>query len=132
MVLACAPSAEGVLAAIGITYLAHAREGQLRRASSEGLQPRIGEQVVVAPDPADDETVVFATRVLTGFARATTTGCRRQREGTCPDTCDHSCVHRIALACASDAPEMPEVVAREKPPSTGGAEIGKGPWREKV
>ena len=112
VVLACDPSAEGVLAAIGITYLAHAREGQLRLASSEGLQPRIGEQVVLAPDPTDNDTVAFATRVLTGFARATTTGCRRQREGTCPATCDHSCVHRIALACASDAPEMPEVVHR--------------------
>ncbi len=110
--LACDPSAEGVLAAIGITYLAHAREGQLRLASAEGLQPRIGEQVVIAPNPADQETIAFARRVLSGFARATTKDCRRQREGSCPPACNHSCVHRIALACASDAPDMSEVVHR--------------------
>lgn len=110
--LACDPSAEGVLAAIGITYLAHAREGQLRLASAVGLQPRIGDQVVAAPDPTDPETVSFARRVLSGFARATTDGCRKLRDGSCPDSCNHSCVHRIALACASDSPDMPEVVHR--------------------
>lgn len=110
--LACDASAEGVLAAIGITYLAHAREGQLRLARAEGLQPRIGEQVMLAPSPTEPETVAFATRVLSGFARTVTTGCRRQRDGLCPASCDHRCVYRIALACASDSPTMPEVVHR--------------------
>ena len=84
----------------------------MRLASIEGLQPRIGEQVVRAPTGTDDDTASFARRVITGFARSVTPGCKRRRKGVCPAGCEGSCVRRVALACASDRPDMPEVVHR--------------------
>ena len=111
VVIACEPTPEGVLAGVGITYLAHAREGQVRLASVRGLQPQLGEQVVRVPS-ASDEVVGFAERVLAGFSRKVTQGCRKRRKGGCPATCDNACVRRIVLATASDSADMPELVHR--------------------
>ena len=108
-VVACEPSLEGVLAGVGITYLAHARAGQIRLASSRGLQPALGEGVVSLPAPSE-EVVAFARRVLLGFARHVRRDCRRRRKGVCPPTCSVSCLQRLMLASASDDPTMPETV----------------------
>ncbi len=97
--------------ATGIAYLAHAREGQVRLACAQELQPRIGEQVVRTPSPTSNNHVAFARRVLAGFSRKVTHNCgRRLADGSCPSTCEHGCVQRLLLAAASDDPTMPEVI----------------------
>lgn len=107
--LACDPTLEGVLAAVGIGYLAHARDGQLRLASARNVQLQLGEEVVRAP-AATDDTVGFAQRVLQGFARRVTAGCRKIRQGGCPEDCEAACVRRLVYVAASDDPDMPEIV----------------------
>lgn len=109
--LACQPSLEGVLAGVGVTYLAHAKSGQARLASARGLQPALGEAVVALP-AIDDGVVAFSRRVLLGFARHVRHECRRRKAGACPPTCGVSCLQRLVLATASDDPTMPEVVHR--------------------
>ena len=110
VVVACDPAMEGVLAGVGVTYLAHAQPGQVRLASAQGLQPALGEAVVRLPPSSDDEVVAFARRVLLGYARHVRDRCSRMRGGTCPATCSVSCLRRLTLATASDDPAMPEVV----------------------
>lgn len=110
VVLACDPSLEGVLAAVGITYLAHARAGQVRLGRVAALQAQLGEQVVRVPSHTDDDTVTFARRVLHGYAARVTHGCRRQRNGRCPISCSGDCVRRLVIVAASDDPSMPEVM----------------------
>ena len=110
--LACDGSLEGVLAATGVTYLAHVHEGEARLALTKGLQPRLGEAVVRVPADTHDETVSFARRVLEGFGRRVTHGCRRVRDGRCPSTCDGDCVRRLVFVTASDEPGMPEIAYR--------------------
>lgn len=111
-VIACEPSLEGVLAGVGVTYLAHAHAGEVRLASAEALQPQLGEMVVRTPPSTDDDTVDFARRVMDGFIRHVTDGCGRMRRGRCPQGCSQACVRRLVLAAASDDPAMPEVVHR--------------------
>lgn len=110
--LACEPCAEGVLAGVGIGYLAHARDGQLRLAASTSLQPRLGERVVDVPPTLDEGTVGFARRVLEGFLAKTGRGhgASRPRAGKAGGSL--AFVRRLALVTASDDPSMPEVVHR--------------------
>ena len=111
--LSCDTTLEGVLAATGVTYLSHAREGQVRLAGSTMLQPQLGEEVVSLPGATDDGTVAFARRVLVGFSQHVTSGCRRrQKTGSCPASCDNACVRRLVFSTASDDPAMPEIVYR--------------------
>ncbi|MDO4404486.1 MAG: TIGR03915 family putative DNA repair protein [Atopobiaceae bacterium] len=111
VVLACDPSLEGVLAAVGIGYLAHAHAGQMRLASKHALQPQLGETALYAPSAQEDDTVAFARRVLVGFAAKVARGCKRQKSGSCSAGCDAACVSRLVLACASDDTSMPQTVA---------------------
>lgn len=101
---------EGVLAATGIAYLARVQEGQLRLCSVKAVQPRLGELVVQVPSAREDSTVVFARRVLQGFANKVVSRCGRRRQGACPANCSQACVQRLVYATASDDPDMPEVV----------------------
>lgn len=110
VVLACEPSLEGVLTATGISYLAHVDEGQLRLASSQALQAQLGETVIETPPSQTGEVVGFARRVMRGFAHKTTAGCRRQRDGRCPQSCNFACLARLVYATASDEPHMPQAV----------------------
>lgn len=112
MLLACDATMEGVLAATGIAYLAHAQEGQLRLASAQSVQPRLGEQVVQVPAAHEDATVDFARRVLQGFANKVVSRCSRRRHGACVANCSQACVQRLVYATASDDPSMPEAVYR--------------------
>lgn len=108
--LACDQSPEGVLAGVGISYLAHAREGQLRLANVRALQPRLGEVVVRVPPDSAEETVALAQRVMRGFAAKVTAGCRKRKASGCPLNCDNACVRRLVYATAADDDNMPEVV----------------------
>ena len=112
VVLACDANLEGVLAATGITYLVHAREGQVRLASAIALQPQLGEAVVKLPSSTNEATVAFAQRVLTGFSAHVTGGCHKRKSNGCPTNCDNACVRRLILATASDDSSMPEVIHR--------------------
>ena len=106
-VLACEPDAEGVLTAVGASYLAHADPTRIRLASANALQPMLGEQVISVPTDVD-----FALRVHAGFERTCAHGCPKAKGGRCRGGCAGACVRRIAYACASDSPAMPEVVHR--------------------
>lgn len=112
VLLACDPSPEGVLSAVGIAYLAHARDDELRLASARATQPQIGEAVVRTPADDDADTVAFAQRVMHGFAAKVTVGCRKRAAGGCSPTCDNACVRRLVYATASDDDAMPDVVYR--------------------
>ena len=94
--LVCNPSLEGVVAAIGLVYLAHISTSELRLVRSDAYQGRLGEICISGPDPAKESTVTLAQRVLTGFER------QQGREA----------IRRIVLACASDEPDMPDIVYR--------------------
>jgi probable DNA metabolism protein len=106
-VLACEPTSEGVLSAVGATYLAHADPARLRLAGASALQPALGERVVHVPV---DEGL--ALRVFDGLEQRCTRGCPKARRGRCAGGCSGACVRRVAFACASDDPAMPDVVLR--------------------
>ncbi len=108
MLIACEPTAEGVLSAIGLAYLAHLDASTCRLARADAYQPTLLETVYTAP--AD---YPLAQRVLDGFERTCARGCPKSRSGGCARCSGNgTCVRRIAYACASDSPTMPEVVHR--------------------
>lgn len=92
----CERAAESVLAAVGVTYLAHANPRRVRLVAANEAQPRLGENVVILGDEQDGSVVALARRVLTGFGKR----------------CGRICARRVLLACASDEAGMPEVVHR--------------------
>ena len=96
MALVCNPSLEGVVASVGLIYLAHVSTSELRLVRSDAYQGRLGEICIPSLDPAKESTVTLAQRVLTGFER------QQGREA----------IRRIVLACASDDPDMPDIVYR--------------------
>lgn len=117
VVIACEPSLEGVLAAVGLGYLAHADAERLRLARLDSCQPMIGEEVVTLEtrmgiDAPNNDLVELAQRVLRGYRRAVSDGCSRARQGDCPWNCEGHCVRRLALAAASDSVLMPETIHR--------------------
>ena len=97
VLLPCEPSPEGVLAAVGMTYLARVgRTDRVRLARADACQPMLGEATCAAPPAADASAVALARRVLAGVRRST--GAEAAR--------------RIVLACAADGPDAPEAVRR--------------------
>ena len=97
VVISCNPSLEGVVGAVGLTYLSHANPAHVRLVRENFCQPSLGEHILCGPDPSDDSVVALARRVLTGLEK---------KVGSKEIT------RRIVLACASDAYSMPEVVHR--------------------
>lgn len=94
--LACEPGAEGVIASVGVGYLAHVGEGRLELCRADACSPRPG-QVALGPlDATSDEVVALSRRVLAGFQRQV----------------GRECARRAELACAADDAEAPEVVHR--------------------
>ena len=92
-VLTAETTLEGVLAAVGVGYLAHAHPTRLRLAPQGQVQLQLGETCVAMP-PTDDRGVVrLAARVHAAFARA----------------CGEACATRLALAAACDDPALPQV-----------------------
>ena len=67
--LVCNPSLEGVVASVGLIYLAHVSTSELRLVRSDTYQGRLGEICIPSLDPAKESTVTLAQRVLTGFER---------------------------------------------------------------
>ena len=97
VLLPCEPTPEGVLAAVGLTYLARVgRTDRVRLARADACQPMLGEATCAAPPAADASAVALARRVLAGVRRST--GAEAAR--------------RIVLACAADGPDAPEAVRR--------------------
>jgi len=101
-----------VLSSVGIGYLAHLPSDRVRLTPASLCQPRLAEVTVAAPSPADDAVVRLARRVWQGLERAVSEGCQRQRNGRCSARCRSECMRKVLLACASDSPDMPEVVHR--------------------
>lgn len=94
--LACEPEEAGVIASVGVGYLAHVGEGRLELCRADACSPRPG-QVALGPlDAASDEVAALSRRVLAGFRR------KAGRE----------CARRAELACAADDAAAPEVVHR--------------------
>lgn len=112
VVLAVEPTLEAVLGAVGLTYLAHAKDGEVRLETREMAQPLIGESVVDAPTSQEPGVVELARRVYAGFARHISRGCRLARGGTCPERCRGACLRRLAYAAATGDPAMPEAIHR--------------------
>ena len=110
--ISCEPTAEGILSAVGIGYLAHADPEAIRVVRGDTCQPMLGEEVVEAPPTAADETVALARRVLRGFEAHISEGCPRSRGGKCPVRCSGSCVRRVLYASGSSAQDAPEVIHR--------------------
>lgn len=94
VLLSCAPCPECVLGAVGLTYLAHADEADVRLCSGGACQPALGEQVMELRDA--DSLAPLARRVLEGIARSQG-GSRR-------------CRRLVLAACASDDPAMPQAM----------------------
>lgn len=111
VLIACTPTLEGILAAIGVSYLAHLDAHDVRLCTREGCQPSLSESVFEMPETTD-ELVELATRVYTGLERRISAGCTLARRSSCPGTCDGACVRRIIYAAANDAPEVPETIHR--------------------
>lgn len=112
VVLACDPTLEGVLGAIGIGYLAHANQARVRLEGRLACQPRLGETVVDTPPDSSDDLVTLARRVYKGLERCVGEGCPHSKGGSCPSLCAGACARRIVYASASDDPAMPEAVHR--------------------
>ena len=110
VVLACPGTTEGVLAAVGAAYLAHADPDLVRLERRDLCQPRFGEEVVEVDE--GDRSVALARRVFDGFEARAARDCGRTRGGSCPATCDYACARRVIFACANDSPDMPEQVHR--------------------
>lgn len=108
--IACDSSFEGVLAGVGVTYLAHARPGQVRLARAASLQPQLGEEVIRLPHDTDDDTVAFSERVLTGFMAHVRREGAPMRTGHGKPSHWDGCMRRLVYATASDEERMPEVV----------------------
>ena len=111
ILLACTHSSEGILAAVGLGYLAHLDGARLRLCDRDHCQPRLGEVVVEMPED-NDAVAELAERVLAGLERSVSAGCTLARRGCCPSGCDAACVRRIVYACANDASDVPEAVHR--------------------
>lgn len=111
-VLAVEPSLEGVLAGVGMTYLAHAREDGVRLEGEATVQPLIGETVVVAPRSQESGVVELARRVYHGYERHISQGCRLVRNGRCPMRCKGACLRKLTYAAASCDPGMPQTLYR--------------------
>ena len=101
-----------MLAAIGLSYLAHIPASDVRLCDRKDRQPRLGEIVIDMPEDSTDGIVGLAERVMAGLERSVSAGCTLARRGCCPKGCDAACVRRIVYACANDAPEAPEAVHR--------------------
>lgn len=112
VVLAVEPTLEGVLAGVGLGYLAHAAPDAIRLEGAEGAQPMIGESLVEGPDAQAPGVVELARRVYDGFVRHISRGCRLARDGWCPERCRGACLRKLSYAVASCDPDMPEVVHR--------------------
>lgn len=94
--MAVNPSLEGILAATGLGYLAHADERRLRLVARGAAQPRIGEAYLEAPSPSQEGMVELATRVFGGFRRR----------------CGATCARRLVLAAATDDAGVAEAIHR--------------------
>ncbi len=94
--MCCERTTESVLAAVGVTYLAHAEPHRVRLVATDEAQVRLGEIIVTLEDEDDDSVVALAKRVFTGFEKR----------------CGTICARRVVLACASDESGMPEIVHR--------------------
>lgn len=97
IVITCNPCLEGVVGTVGLAYLSRVHPTHIRLIREDICQPCLDESIMCAPDYADESVVALTKRLLTGLER---------KVGTKEIT------RRIVLACASDAPDMPEIVHR--------------------
>ncbi|MCI2173372.1 MAG: DUF4130 domain-containing protein [Atopobiaceae bacterium] len=103
----CEASAEGVLAATGVMYLAHVDPAHVRVEGMGCCQPRLGEASL-----AVETDVALAKRVYTGLERTVARGCRRSNGVGCPGGCTGACARKVLLACTSEDARMPDEVMR--------------------
>lgn len=110
VLLGVEPTLEAVLAATGLTYLAHAQGASVRLEPRDLAQPLLGEVVLDAPGSQEPGVVELAERVYRGFARSISRGCRLQRDGSCPARCRGACLRKLRYAAASCSPGMPQAL----------------------
>lgn len=99
------PTAEGVLSATGLVYLAHGDHGQVRFVRADCAQAALGETFFEAPVLGP-----LAKRVYRGFANRISHGCPRARGGRCAPSCAGSCARRVHTIAAADDEGMPEAL----------------------
>ncbi len=99
------PTAEGVLTATGLSYLAHCPHAPLRFVRRDLAQPALGEAFFEVPTIEG-----LAKRVYRGFASRFREGCPRVRGGRCAPGCASSCARRVYTIAASDDEAMPEAL----------------------
>ena len=106
--VACEASAEGVLSAIGVIYLAHAASAPVRVLRAERAQARLGEGLVeLEPD------VALAERVHAGMLRAAVGEKGRERHNPVVGGrryLELANRRAVPLACACDHEDMPQRV----------------------
>ena len=103
--MALAPSADGVLTATGLSYLAHCPHAPLRFVRSGFAQPALGEAFLEVPVIEG-----LARRVYRGFAARLREGCPRVRGGRCQRGCPSACARRVYTIAAADDEAMPEAL----------------------
>ena len=103
--LGCAPTADGVLTAVGLAYLARLPQESVRVLRTDRAQPRLGEAYgEVATDPE------LASRVFRGFSARMRRDCPQARHGQCPYGCPSQCARRVVFIAAADDEDMPEAL----------------------
>ena len=95
------------MGAVGLTYLAHARQDDVRLTLRQDCQPRLGEAVLDLEE--SDALALLARRVFRGVSRHVAHGCDRARHGSC-GCCEGACADRLLYACALGSAETPQAV----------------------
>ncbi|MBP3884237.1 MAG: TIGR03915 family putative DNA repair protein, partial [Olsenella sp.] len=103
---------EGVLAAIGVSYLSHAAEGSVRLCARDGFQPTLAERSIPMPRGSDAEVVALAKRVYLGLQRHTGAPGGLERPCSRRSQLFPNCLQRIAYACATEDAGAPEAIHR--------------------
>ncbi|SER35030.1 probable DNA metabolism protein [Parafannyhessea umbonata] len=103
---------EGVLAAVGVGYLAHVPHERMRLCVTSSAQPMLGEAFETIPEVLPEGLAALARRVYAGLQTRLAATCPRAQEGRCPARCSGECAFKLAWACASDSKGMPESVHR--------------------
>jgi probable DNA metabolism protein len=107
-VLACEPTADGVLCAVAATYFAKTNKRRVRIANRICVQTGLFDMIVEVQTYYD-----MAERVLAGFVRHVQDGCPRAARGACHAGCRFGCIRNIAYIAADvDNEAMPDALFR--------------------
>jgi probable DNA metabolism protein len=107
-VLACEPTADGVLCAVAASYFAKTGGKRVRAANKACVQTRLFDVVVEVQTWYD-----MAERVLSGFMKHVREGCPRAAKLGCHAGCRFGCIRNVAYIAADvDNDDMPDALFR--------------------